>query len=77
MVQIPAVLTSSGIKSEVTLVSMGSSCVRSQLLSCEMEGQIELCTEVCIIAAELHKTIKPLLTSQTMDAYGIITDKIQ
>jgi len=29
-----------------------------------MEGQIELCTKVCTIAAELHKTIKPLQTSQ-------------
>ena len=63
MVQIPAVLTSSGIKTEITLVSMGSRCVRSQLLSYEMEGQIELRTEVCTIAAELHKTIKPLQTS--------------
>ena len=29
-----------------------------------MEGQIELFTKVCTIAAELHKTIKPLQTSQ-------------
>ena len=55
MVQIPAVLTICGVKTEVTSVPMGSRCVRSQLLSYEMEGQSELCTEVCTIAAGLHK----------------------
>ena len=59
----PVLLTSSGIRTKVTLVSIGS-LETIGLLLFKMEGQIELCTKVCTIAAELHKTIRPLQTSQ-------------
>ena len=54
--------TRSAIKSEVTLFPMRSCCVRSRLLSHELESQIGLCADVCAIAGE-HKTIKPLQIS--------------
>ena len=60
MLQIVAVIINSVTRTKVTLLPVGSCGIRlgyskrSQLLSCKMEGQIELCTKGCTIATELH-----------------------
>ena len=60
--QIPTVLKIAGVVTKVTLLPIGSRGIQlghskgSRLLSCKMEGQIELCTKVCTIATELYQT---------------------
>ena len=61
MSQIPAVLISSGTRTKITLLPVGSCGIqlghlkRLRLLPCKMKGQIELCTKVCTIATELYQ----------------------
>ena len=63
MLQIPAVLISSGTRTKITLLPVGSCGIqlghskRLRLLPCKMKGQIELCTKVCTIATELYQIL--------------------